>query len=301
MPGSASRQGPNWWQAPDGSWYPPDTPPFWPTTRVAGTSRWQAPDGSWFPSQTPPFVPAPEAFASSSEVETRIVELRFHVQATNPQDTRGESGNLVVTNWRAIMQPDRGRERFYHGEICYGRPFFKRIQAQMQEDYWRFRKDHPETDLGRQMTIGVGFPGLGLALGHDGLRRMRQTDLVHFDGGRHRRYWRYGIPTLVGLRAGKLRDTRKGIRQRDVVLSEVVRSVPLTDADGRHVENSLETSMANAIHVASHGAIGAAIRAARSRTYERWRLTMTGERDDVERATTYLEEHSLSPAEDIFK
>ena len=61
---SDTSRGPGWWQAPDGKWFSPQTPPFIPQEgsptppESPGPGFWQAPDGLWFPLHQPPFHPA---------------------------------------------------------------------------------------------------------------------------------------------------------------------------------------------------------------------------------------------------
>lgn len=68
---SDTSQGPGWWQAPNGKWYSPQTPPLHPQhgfplpPESPGLGYWQAPDGMWFPSDTPPYNP-PEPGSSDA-------------------------------------------------------------------------------------------------------------------------------------------------------------------------------------------------------------------------------------------
>jgi hypothetical protein len=60
---SDAPQGPGWWQASDGKWYPPQPqaqPVAPPANSVApGPGWWQASDGNWYPPQ-PLSAPAPQ-------------------------------------------------------------------------------------------------------------------------------------------------------------------------------------------------------------------------------------------------
>jgi hypothetical protein len=70
---SDTSEGPGWWQAPNGKWYSPQTPPFHPQDgspappESPGPGYWQAPDGMWFPSDTPPYDPVEPDPASAPD------------------------------------------------------------------------------------------------------------------------------------------------------------------------------------------------------------------------------------------
>ncbi len=69
-----------WWQAPSRSWFPPDTPPYFPPAgaplpeHCPGPGHWQAPDGLWFPVETPPFHP--ESRSAGTDIIDRFRKRR---------------------------------------------------------------------------------------------------------------------------------------------------------------------------------------------------------------------------------
>ena len=60
---SDQAQGPGWWQASDGKWYPPQEQAATTGDQPPGPGYWKASDGNWYPPQQAT-APAPQAQAS---------------------------------------------------------------------------------------------------------------------------------------------------------------------------------------------------------------------------------------------
>lgn len=290
--------GPGWWQASDLKWYPPEQHPNF----QAATSDRSIPDQSsetqQVPRDLPPSVGPPLRQPSNPQggqppdSEVMVVVVAANFSTTDPNDSRVFVGRLCVTNWRAILEHDISeKKRLEHyrqiEELWYNprHPCLEILRKAIQRDYDHFRQTNPEEPF----VVGLGFPGLGVKVGSGGVSRLKRSDLKTFDGGQYSNYFRHGIPVLTGVREGRTKE-RKGVTQQDVWLAERHEPITLVDPSG-HTTTAATPGIGDAVtrHL-SGGLTRGVVRAARGRSSERWRITLTAltESGSVRKAVTYL-------------